>query len=82
MPRSTSSSPPASTYGTRYESEKRLDVTLNTCEGVGGGGGRCASGSGCGGRDGEKRARRTTIRSSHRRAVYVRMRGFYVKFSD
>ena len=35
-PRSTSSSPPASTYDTRYESEKRLDVTLNTCEGVGG----------------------------------------------
>ena len=41
-------------------------ATLNTCEGVCGEGWRCASGRGCGGRGGEKRARRTTIRSSHR----------------
>ena len=46
-----------------------------------GAGGRCASGNGCGWRGGEKRARRTTIRSSHRRAVYVRMRECYVETS-
>jgi hypothetical protein len=34
----------------------RLDVTLNTCEGVLGESGQCASGSGCGGKGEEKSA--------------------------